>query len=426
MKNPIGIGILGCGNVGSALVSLLLQEPDEFFIEKIAVQRLDAKRNDYVDTSKLTSDANSVVIDGNVDVVVELIGGTTVAKQLVEVALKNKKPVVTANKELMAKHGFELLALANECGVDLLFEASVCGAIPIVRLLKESLVGEEITRIIGILNGTTNYILTKMSEDNLSFDESLKLAQSLGFAESDPTADISGRDAGAKAAILTSSAFISKVNLDSVYIEGIADITAQDIDFAAKNGLVIKLVSVIEKIRQNGDPDFKISIRVHPVMIVKSHPLASVRNSFNAVFIEGEAIGEMMLYGKGAGGLPTASAVLGDILDAKHNISLRTSNRYTVPKERSILNLDELTNEFYVAVDVADEPGVLAKVAQVFGSNNISIASMEQNGFGHNARLVFFTHGSKELDMKITVAQLSELEVVKKVGSVIRVMAKSQ
>jgi homoserine dehydrogenase len=423
VKNQIGIGILGCGNVGSALVLLLQKKGIDFNIEKIAVKHINTQRADYIDTSKLTDDANSVIEDDKVDIVVELIGGISPAKALIEKALKKKKPVVTGNKELIAKHGIELTELANKNGVDLLYEASVCGAIPIVRLLKESLAGEDISRIIGILNGTTNYILTKMTEERLSFEDSLKMAQNLGYAEKDPTADIKGLDAGAKAAILGTIAFATNVDLNSVFIEGIYSLTTDDIDFATKNSLVIKLVGVIEKITDQKD-NFggQVSIRVHPIMISKSHPLASVRNAYNAVFIEGESIGEIMLYGKGAGGFPTASAVLGDILDASHNISLKTFNRFIKPKEVAMFNMDELSSEFYISVDVADEPGVLAKVAHIFGKNQVSIASMEQIGFGSNAKLVFFTHKAKELNMTTTVEELSALDSVRKVGSVIRVM----
>jgi homoserine dehydrogenase len=331
--------------------------------------------------------------------------------------LARGKPVVTANKELIANVGTELFEAAERAGVDLLFEASVAGGIPLIRPLRESLAGEKIQRVTGIVNGTTNFILTRMSEEGSSFSDALAEAQSLGYAERDPTADVEGFDAAAKAAILASIAFGAKVVAGDVYREGIAQITAADITAAADLGYVVKLLAVAE------DLDGSIAVRVHPAMIPSHHPLATVRGSFNAVFIEGASVGELMLYGRGAGGGPTAVAVLGDLVDAAKN--LRSGARgatFGTLTRIPIHPIDEVESQFYVTVDVADRPGVLAAIAGVFGKFDVSIQSMQQQGRGDEAHLIFVTHLAREADLRATMHEVGELDAVERVGSVLRVV----
>jgi homoserine dehydrogenase len=423
-SQPVRIGLLGCGNVGGALVQLLTGDADgvarrtglRFEVRRVAVRNLARERAVELPEGCLTHDAESVVSDPDVDVVVELIGGIEPARKLVLAALKQGKPVVTANKELLANVGAELFEAAATAGVDLLYEASVAGGIPLIRPLRESLAGERVTRIMGIVNGTTNYILTRMTEEGASYGDALSEAQGLGYAERDPTADVEGFDAGAKAAILASIAFGVNVVAGDVYREGISGITPGDIDVARRLGYVVKLLAIVEKV------DDAVAVRVHPAMIPATHPLASVRDSFNAVFIEGEAVGELMLYGRGAGGLPTASAVLGDLVDAAHNLRSRTSGRTGTLRQGRFRAIDELSSQYYLNLDVVDRPGVLAAVATVFGEHGVSIRSMEQEGLGDEARLVFITHRARERDVQATLHGLRHLDAVKRVGSLLRVV----
>src|SRR5579875_3181943 len=318
MATPLRVGLLGCGNVGGALVRLLAGDSQrvaartglELKLAAVAVRSLSRERDVPVPAGVLTTDASSVVSDPGVDVVVEVIGGIEPARTLILSALKSGKPVITANKELLANCGAELFEAAASAGLDLLFEAAVAGAIPLIRPLRESLAGERISRVMGIVNGTTNFILTRMSESQASYHDALAEAQSLGYAERDPTADVEGFDAAAKAAILANVAFGARVVAGDVYREGIAGITEADIAVAHKLGYVVKLLAVAE-----AHPDGSVGVRVHPAMVPEAHPLAAVRDSFNAVFVEGEAVGQLMLLGRGAGGRPTASAVLGDLVD---------------------------------------------------------------------------------------------------------------
>lgn len=423
-SSPIRIGLLGCGNVGAALVQLLLTEPDRtaqrtglrFEVARVAVRNLARQRSVELAEGCLTHDADAVVNDPDIDVVVELIGGIEPARRLILAALKQGKPVVTANKELLANVGAELFEAAATAGVDLLYEASVAGGIPLIRPLRESLAGERITRVMGIVNGTTNYILTRMTEEGASYGDALSEAQSLGYAERDPTADVEGFDAGAKAAILASIAFGVTVVAGDVYREGISGVTPADIDVARRLGYVVKLLAIAERI------DGKVAVRVHPAMIPATHPLASVRDSFNAVFIEGEAVGELMLYGRGAGGMPTASAVLGDLIDASHNLRTGGSGCTGTLRTGTFLAVDELSSQFYLNLDVVDRPGVLAAVATVFGENGVSIRSMEQEGLGDEARLVFITHTAREKDVQATLHGLRHLDAVKRIGTLLRVV----
>ena len=425
-NTTIRIGLLGCGNVGGALIPLVEQQADvieartglRLEITRVAVRNLSRDRGLTFADGVLTRDAHSVVTDPDVDLVVEVIGGIEPARELISEALRAGKPVVTGNKELLANVGAELYAIADENGVDLLFEAAVAGGIPLIRPLRESLRGEPVTRVMGILNGTTNFILTKMTEEGAEYGEALAEAQELGYAERDPTADVEGYDAGAKAAIIASIAFGAKVVAGDVYHEGISGITAADIAVAQRLGYVVKLLAIADQDRDTGD----IAVRVHPAMVPLHHPLASVRESFNAVFVEGDAVGQLMFYGRGAGGAPTASAVLGDVIDAAVNLSKGTHASLGTLGRASIRAIDETSSEYLLSLYVADQPGVLHAVTGAFAGNDVSIRAAEQEGIGPDARLVFITHLAREADVQATVRQLRELDVVRRVGGFIRVI----
>jgi homoserine dehydrogenase len=425
MNETVRVGLLGCGNVGAALVQLLRNQGDEIEsrtglrleLARVAVRSTSKERAVDLDDRVLTHDAAAVVDDPAVDVVVEVIGGIEPARSLITSALANGKPVVTANKELLANVGGELFAAAEAAGVDLLFEAAVAGGIPLIRPLRESLVGERLTRVMGIVNGTTNFILTRMTEEGTSYHEALAEAQSLGYAERDPTADVEGFDAGAKAAIIASIAFGARVVAGDVYHEGIAGITAADIAFAKRLGYVVKLLAIVEQV------DGEIGVRVHPAMVPFAHPLASVRESYNAVFVEGEAVGSLMFYGRGAGGSPTASAVLGDLIDAAGNLRKGSSASLGALAKATIRPIDDVSSEYYLNLEVADRPGVLAAVAGVFGKHGVSIRAMEQEGLGDEARLIFITHTAREADVQSTLHDLRELDAVDRVGTLLRVVA---
>jgi homoserine dehydrogenase len=420
----VRVGLLGCGNVGGALVGLLVDGAGaieartglRLEVGAVAVRSLARERSAPVPDGVLTHDAQAVVSDPSIDVVVEVMGGIEPARGLILEALKAGKPVVTANKELLANVGSELFEAATAGGVDLLFEASVAGGIPLIRPLRESLAGERISRLMGIVNGTTNYILTKMSEAGDSYHDALAEAQSLGYAERDPTADVEGYDAAAKAAILASVAFGVRVVAGDVYREGISGVTPADIAFARRLGYVVKLLAVVERA---GDD---IAVRVHPAMIPTTHPLASVRDSFNAVFVEGDAVGELMFLGRGAGGLPTASAVLGDLIDAAHNLRAGGAGRTIALRQTAVRPIDDLQSEYYLNLEVVDRPGVLAAVAGVFGDHRVSIRSMEQEGLGAEARLVFITHTAKESDVQACLGDLRRLDAVDRIGGLLRVV----
>ncbi|MGZ4693205.1 MAG: homoserine dehydrogenase [Acidimicrobiales bacterium] len=431
--SPVRVGLLGCGTVGSALIQLVQEQADgieartgmRLEIVRVAVRNASKDRGVDLARDRFTNDAASVVTDPEVDVVIEVIGGIEPARQLILDALKAGKPVITANKELLANHGGEIFATAETSGDDVMYEAAVGGGIPLVRPLRESLLGEPIDQVMGIVNGTTNYILTRMTEAGVDYAEALAEAQELGYAEADPTADVEGYDAGAKIAILASIAFGARVVAGDVYHEGISGITADDMSFATRNGYVVKLVAIAEKLdanRADASSGVELAVRVHPVMLRSTHPLASVRGSFNAVFVQGAAVGELMFYGRGAGGNPTASAVLGDLIDAALNLRKGSSASVGALGEVPIRPIDELVSEYYVHLDVVDQPGVLSAVAGVFGAHGVSISSMEQEGLGHEADLVFITHRALERDVQATLRDLRELDVVHHVGSVIRVL----
>jgi homoserine dehydrogenase len=421
----VKVGVLGCGNVGAALVQLLADDAEAIAertgvhleVTRVAVRSTARERSVSLPEGCLTTDAESVVTDPDIDVVVEVIGGIEPARTLILDALKSGKPVITANKELLANVGAELVDAAQAAGVDLLYEASVGGGIPLIRPLRESLAGERITRVMGIVNGTTNYILTRMSEAGASYSDALAEAQTLGYAERDPTADVEGFDAAAKCAILASIAFGVRVVAGDVYREGISGLNAADIAYANRLGYVIKLLAIAEQV------DGEVAVRVHPAMIPKTHPLAAVRESFNAAFIEGAAVGELMLYGRGAGGRPTASAVIGDLIDAAHNLRSGGAGRNGSLARASLRSIDELRSQYYLNLEVADRTGVLAAVATVFGEHGVSIRSMEQDDDeSGDARLVFITHTARERDVQATLHGLRELDAVHRIGSLLRVV----
>jgi len=426
----IRIAVLGCGNVGASLIELLLDPTGAEDLARRAGARLEVVGVAVADASKprpmapslplelVTEDAAGLVARPDVDLVVELMGGIEPAGTLVAAALERGIPVVTGNKALLAERGLELGALAAERGTDLGFEAAVGGVVPVIRALRESFAGESITRVMGIVNGTTNFILSTMADKGSSYDEVLAEAQSLGYAEADPTADVEGFDAAAKAAILARLAFGCPVPIEAVYREGISGVRGVDVAFARHLGYAVKLLAVAEQVG-----DGEISARVHPTMVPLDHPLASVGGAFNAVFIEGRASGPVMLYGQGAGGLPTAAAVLGDVIDAaRRRLTGSCAPAPTSSMGRVPVGLDELRSAFYLSIDVADRPGVLAAVATAFGDHRISIRSMEQVGLGDEARLIFLTHAATERDMSATLASLETLDAVDAIGGVLRVI----
>jgi homoserine dehydrogenase len=422
----VRIGVIGHGTVGAAFVKLVKQQSDTIAarsgvrleIARVAVRNTATHAGSLV-ADVLTQDADFVVSDPTVDLVVELMGGIDEARTLILKALASGKPVVTANKALIATHGAELFAAADKSGIDLLFEAAVCGGIPLIRPLRESLRGEPIRRVLGIVNGTTNYILTKMSEDGASYADALAGAQQLGYAEADPTADVEGLDASAKISIIASIAFGANVVAGDVYSEGITKITAADIAIAHRLGYAVKLVAIAELEKSSGS----VSVRVHPAMVPHHHPLASVRDAFNAVVVDGEASGSLMFYGRGAGGDPTASSVLGDVIDAAINLNKGAHATLGVLTKAKLLPMAQTSCEYLIPLEVTDKPGVLHAVTGIFASNNVSIRAAEQDGIGSGARLVFLTHMANEAAVQACIAQLRNLDVVMHVGALLRVIA---
>ena len=430
-KTSFKIGVLGCGNVGAALVELVRSQHDSVLgrtgldleVTRVAVRNMSAPREVELDDGVLTRDAMAVVTDPEIDIVVESIGGIEPARELILAALEHGKPVITANKELLANVGAELYAAAEVAGRDLLFEAAVAGGIPVMRALRESLHGEPITRVLGIINGTTNYILTKMTDAvdsgaDADYGAALRDAQSLGYAERDPTADVEGYDAGAKAAIIATVAFGKKVVAGDVYHQGISEVTASDIAIARRLGYVVKLLGIVERDAVTEE----ISVRVHPTMVPEHHPLATVRDSFNAVFVEGDFVDSLMFYGRGAGGAPTASAVFGDLVDAAINLRSGTHGSLGTLGKATIRPIDETSAEYLLGLDVVDQPGVLHAVTGVFAKHDVSIRAAEQEGKGADARLVFITHVAMEKDVQATVRELNELDAVLDVGGLLRVI----
>ncbi len=423
----VGIGMLGCGTVGQGVVRLLERHSDDIArragcrleVRRIAVRDLDRARDVPLPRDAFVDDPMAVVDDAGVDVVCELIGGLEPAGSLVLSAFERDKPVVTANKELLANRGRELFDASDANGVDLYFEAAVGGGIPLIRPLKESLTGERLRRILGIVNGTTNYILTKMSEDGRVFGDVLADAQRLGYAETDPSADVDGHDAAAKCAILASIAFNARLVASDVYREGISTVTPQDIEFARRLGYVVKLLAIAEI-----DEEERIAARVHPAMIPETHPLASVRDAYNAVFAEGPTVGELMFYGRGAGGDATATAVVGDLVSVARNLlSGARGVGCTCFLERTIRPMEEMTGQYYILLRAEDRPGVLAEIASVFAASKVSIKSVWQEGFGDDAQLVFITHRAREGAFQEAAARLRDVRAVREVRSILRVEA---
>lgn len=414
--------MLGCGVVGGSVArelasnskDLAARSGAQLQLAKVAVRKI--SKRDGVPDALLTTDAKSVVDDPEIDLIVEVMGGIEPARELILQAIANGKSVVTANKALLASHGADLYNAAEKAGVDLYYEAAVAGAIPIIRPLRESLVGDRINRVMGIVNGTTNFILTKMDEQGLPFDVVLKEAQALGYAEADPTADVEGHDAAAKAAILAGLAFHSRVTAADVYCEGITKLTAQDVITAKAMNKVIKLIAIAERTEKG------ISVRVHPMMLDRSHPLASVREAFNAVFVESEGAGQLMFYGRGAGGAPTASAILGDVVAvSRHLVAGSKGPAESDYADLGIAPLGVAITKYAIRLSVNDKPGVLAAVANTFASEAVSIQTVRQTGRGDEAELTVVTHRGTEAALQATVKKLAELDAVREVESVIRV-----
>ncbi len=420
----IKVALLGVGTVGTGVYKLIQRRTDvmvrtigaEMEVSKILVHNLN-KQREGIDASLLTDNWQEIINDPEIQIVVEVMGGIEPARTMILEALHAGKHVVTANKDLLAAHGKELLDAAEEKHCDLLFEAAVAGGIPIIRPLKQCLAGNEIDEVIGIVNGTTNYILTKMFEENMSFEEALAKATELGYAEADPTADVEGLDAGRKVAIMASIAFHSRVVFDDVYTEGITKITADDIAYAKEFDSVIKLLGVAH------NTEGGIEVGVYPMLLNKEHPLASVRDSFNAVFVHGDAVDDAMFYGRGAGELPTASAVMGDIIDVARNIEYGCNGRIscTCYRETPIKKFDEVENKFFLRMQVKNQPGVLASIATVFGSHGVSIARVVQKHIkGDQAELVIVTDKVREDYLKNALEQLRDIENIFEISSVIR------
>jgi homoserine dehydrogenase len=423
-RATLKVALLGCGSVGSAVYRLLAEQSADLAaragagleVVGVAVRDIGRARSVPVDPDLLTVDAAALVARPDVDIVIELIGGIEPARSLLLAALNAGKSVVTANKALLATDRAILHEAARLGGADIYYEAAVAGAIPLLRPLRESLAGDEVRRVLGIVNGTTNYILDQMDTSGADFGTALAEAQALGYAEEDPTADIAGYDAAAKAAILASIAFHTQVTVSDVYREGITEVTAADIASAKALGCVVKLLAICE--RSSGG----VSARVHPAMIPRVHPLAAVREAYNAVFVEAESAGRLMFYGAGAGGQPTASAVLGDLVAVVRNrlAGLRGPDASTYA-ELPLVPIGDALTRYYVQLDVADRPGVLAPIADTFAQQGVSIKAMRQEGRGDDANLMIVTHTAREDALAKTVADLSAMTAVRAVASVMRV-----
>lgn len=426
VDRPLRVAMLGCGVVGTDVARLLTSEAEELGrrigttieLVGIAVRNLGRKRDLDLPDSLFTTEAMELVTRPDIDIVIELMGGIEPARELILAALDAGASVVTANKALLAADGDTLYEAAFKAERDLYYEAAVAGAIPIVRPLRESLAGDTVTRVLGIVNGTTNYILDAMTTTGSNFQDALEEAQELGYAEADPTADIEGHDAAAKAAIIAGLAFHTRVTLADVYCEGITKVTARDVESAAQFNSVVKLLAICEL----GADGKSIAARVHPAMIPNSHPLASVRGAYNAVFVESEGAGHLMFYGPGAGGRPTASAVLGDVVTvARHRRDGVFGPGETSHAELEVLDIGQSRTRYHVAIDVADRPGVLSAVASAFAEHDVSIKTVRQEGLHDDAQLVVVTHEADDSALSATVARVRELDAVRGVSSVMRV-----
>lgn len=421
------IALLGMGTVGGGVYEIIEKQKEEMpfkigaalEVVKVLV-RNKAKYADRIPAEKLTDVWEDVIGDDSIDIVVEVMGGIEPARTYIKAALEKGKHVVTANKDLMAMHGHELLELAGEHHCDLLFEAAVAGGIPIIRPLKQCLAGNHITEIMGIINGTTNFILTKMKEDGMDFGEALQLATDLGYAEADPTADIEGYDAGRKLAIMASIAFHTSVTFDDVFTEGITKITAKDMRYAKEMGCSIKLLGIAK------NTETGIEVKVHPTMIPENHPLAAVNDSFNAVFVHGDAVDDAMFYGRGAGALPTGSAVVGDIMDVARNMLFHCNGRIgcSCYKNLPIKQIGDTTSRYYIRMRLEDRAGTLAAMAGVFAENDASIAILlQKETIENDAEIVVVTHDVAEKKFMDAIKEFSSMEMVKEISSIIRVYA---
>ena len=427
---PLRVALLGCGVVGSEVARLIIEQADDLRarvgrplqLVGIAVRRPGRDRPG-IDPELFTTDAEALVTREDVDLVIEVIGGIEPARSLILAALRHGASVVTANKTLLAEDGAALFEAAQRAGADLYFEAAVAGAIPIIRPLRESLVGDEITSVIGIVNGTTNYILDRMDTAGIGFAEALAEAQQLGYAEADPTADVEGFDAAAKAAILASLAFHTRVTSADVYREGITGITPTDIASAHEIGCVVKLLAICQLSPSvAGVADRTVSVRVHPAMIPRSHPLASVGDAYNAVFVESMSAGRLMFYGPGAGGSPTASAVLGDLVTvARNRMRGAVGPGESSYAARPVSEIGNVMTRYHLSLQVADRAGVLQTIAHAFAQHDVSIETLRQNGRGADAQLVIVTHHAQDAALSATVHALRQLHVVREVTSVMRV-----
>ena len=421
------IALLGMGTVGGGVYEIIERQKEEMpfkigaalEVVKVLV-RNKAKYADRIPAEKLTDVWEDVIGDDSIDIVVDVMGGIEPARTYIKAALEKGKHVVTANKDLMAMHGHELLELAGEHHCDLLFEAAVAGGIPIIRPLKQCLAGNNITEIMGIINGTTNFILTKMKEDGMDFGEALQLATDLGYAEADPTADIEGYDAGRKLAIMASIAFHTSVTFDDVFTEGITKITAKDMRYAKEMGCSIKLLGIAK------NTETGIEVKVHPTMIPENHPLAAVNDSFNAVFVHGDAVDDAMFYGRGAGALPTGSAVVGDIMDVARNMLFHCNGRIgcSCYKNLPIKQIGDTTSRYYIRMRLEDRAGTLAAMAGVFAENDASIAILlQKETIENDAEIVVVTHEVAEKKFMDAIKKFSSMEMVKEISSIIRVYA---
>jgi len=424
---PIRIGLLGAGSVGSQVARLLIENREELAkrvgaeleLVGIAVRNKNAKRDVNLPKELITDDAESVILGS--DIVIELAGGIEPAKTWIKMALNAGADVITANKALIAAHGSELTALAQQFGAQLYYEAAVGGAIPIIRPLRASLAGDKINRVMGIVNGTTNYILDQMETTGASFEDALNEAQALGYAEADPTADVQGFDAASKAAILAGLAFHSDMPVEKVYREGITSITALQIETARQAGYTVKLLAICERAGENGEG---LVARVHPTLIPLDHPLAAVRGAYNAVFVEAESAGRLMFYGAGAGGKETASAVLGDLVSAaKRHLAGGPGLGDSTHADLEVLPVQAIFTRFQITLEVVDQPGVLASVAKQFADNDVSVETVAQSAGTDSdlALLTVMTHSASEAALERLVAELAKNSSVKKVCSVIRV-----
>jgi homoserine dehydrogenase len=427
MTEPQGktlkVALLGCGVVGTQVARLLREEAAELAVRSgaqleiagIAVRRLSHPRPG-IDRDLLTTDAMGLATRPDVDIVVEVIGGIEPAHSLILAAMERGKSVVSANKALLAEHGEQIHRVSRDYGADLYYEAAVAGAIPILRPLRESLAGDTVHRVMGIVNGTTNFILDRMDSSGADFSESLEEAQALGYAEADPTADVEAFDAAAKAAILAGLAFHTRVTASDVHREGITEVTAADIASAKVLGRIVKLLAICER------TDEGVAVRVHPAMIPRTHPLATVGGAYNAVFVDAKSAGQLMFYGAGAGGTPTASAVLGDIVAvARNRLAGTRGPEVTTYAELPVLPMGDTLTRYHVSLDVADKPGVLAPVAEAFARHGVSIQAVRQTSRGTEALLVIVTHEARDADLAATISELQALPVVRAVASVMRV-----